>query len=83
MNSAYLGQIFKKRYGVSFGDYLHQYRMEKAKELLKHSDFKIYEISEKLGYKCPDNFIEKFEKINGLTPLQYRKNIKTFKELSI
>lgn len=75
INSAYLGQIFKKKYGVSFSDYLHQYRIEKSKELLKHTDFKIYEISEKLGYKCSDNFIEKFEKINGMTPLQYRRNI--------
>jgi two-component system response regulator YesN len=74
INSAYLGQIFKKRYGVSFNDYIHQYRMEKAKELLKRTDFKIYEISGKLGYKNTDNFIEKFEKINGITPLQYRKN---------
>lgn len=73
INSAYLGQIFKKKYGISFIDYLHQYRMTKAKELLRHTDFKIYEISEKLGYKSPDNFIEKFEKSNGTTPLQYRK----------
>jgi two-component system response regulator YesN len=77
INSAYLGQIFKKKYGVFFIDYLHQYRMTKAKELLKHTDFKIYEISEKLGYKCPDNFIEKFEKINGTTPLQYRRIVNT------
>jgi two-component system response regulator YesN len=74
INSAYLGQIFKKRYGVSFNDYIHQCRMEKAKELLIRTDFKIYEISEKIGYKNTDNFIEKFEKINGMTPFQYRKN---------
>lgn len=73
INSAYLGQIFKKKYGVSFTDYIHQYRMTKAKELLKHTDFKIYEISEKLGYKSSYNFIEKFEKMNGITPLQYRR----------
>lgn len=75
INSAYLGQIFKKKYGISFTDYLHQYRVTKAKELLKHTDYKIYEISEKLGYKSPDNFIEKFEKVNGTTPFQYRRAI--------
>jgi two-component system, response regulator YesN len=75
INPAYLGQIFKKRYQVSFNDYIHQYRIEKAKELLKRTDLKVYEISEKLGYKNSDNFIEKFEKSNGMTPLQYRKSI--------
>lgn len=75
INSAYLGQIFKRKYGISFGEYLHQYRIKKAKELLISTDFKIYEISEKLGYKNCDNFIAKFEKIIGTTPNQYRKSI--------
>lgn len=77
MNPAYLGQLFKKRYGVCLIDYIHQYRMEKAKELLKRTDLKIYEISEKLGYKCPDSFIERFEKTNSITPSQYRKKIQS------
>ncbi len=75
INPAYLGQIFKRKYGVSFNDYLHKYRIEKAKDLLKGTDLKIYEISEKLGYKNTDNFIEKFEEIIGTTPLQYRKSL--------
>jgi len=76
INSAYLGQIFKKKYDVSFTDYLHNYRIKKAKELLINTDFKIYEISEKLGYKKADCFIEKFEKITGTTPFKYRKSIR-------
>ena len=73
INSAYLGQIFKKQYNVSFKDYLNAYRIEKAAELLKRSDDKIYKIAEKVGYNNTDYFINKFVQIKEKTPLQYRK----------
>ncbi|NSB12535.1 response regulator transcription factor [Clostridium beijerinckii] len=73
INSAYLGQIFKKQYSISFKDYLNAYRIEKAAELLKRSDDKIYKIAEKVGYNNTDYFINKFVQLKEKTPLQYRK----------
>lgn len=73
INSAYLGQIFKKQYNLSFKDYLNEYRIEKASELLKRSDEKIYKIAEKVGYNNTDYFINKFVQLKEKTPLQYRK----------
>lgn len=73
LNSAYLGQIFKKKYKVSFKDYLNEFRIEKAAEILKRSDEKIYEIAEKVGYSNNDYFINKFTQIKGKTPFKYRK----------
>lgn len=73
INSAYLGQIFKKQYNALFNDYLNAYRIEKASELLKRSDDKIYKIAEKVGYNNTDYFINKFVKLKEKTPLQYRK----------
>lgn len=77
INSAYLGQIFKKQYKVSFKDYLNTYRIEKAAELLKRSDDRIYNIAEKVGYNNPDYFINKFVQIKKRTPMQYRKQFFT------
>lgn len=73
INSAYLGQIFKKHYNVSFNNYLNDYRIEKAAELLKRSDEKIYKIAEQVGFSNTDYFINKFVKLKQKTPLQYRK----------
>lgn len=73
INSAYLGQIFKKQYNVSFKDHLNAYRIEKASELLKRSDDKIYKIAEKVGYSNTDYFINKFMQLKQKTPMQYRK----------
>lgn len=72
INSAYLGQLFKKRYGVYFKDYLNCVRIEKAKELLLNSNEKVYKISELVGYNNVDYFINKFTKVVGTTPSKYR-----------
>lgn len=73
INSAYLGQIFRKRFACSFKDYLNDYRIDKASELLCRSDDKIYEIAAAVGFNSTDYFISKFVQLKGTTPLQYRK----------
>ncbi len=73
INCAYLGQIFKKKFEVSFKDYLNNYRIDKACEMLLRSDDKVYEIAEAVGFNNTDYFISKFVQIKGTTPLQYRK----------
>ena len=76
MNTAYLGQIFKKQFGMSFKDYLNNYRIERATELLIRTDERIYLIANLVGFKNTDYFISKFVQLKGLTPLQFRKQFK-------
>lgn len=73
VNSAYLGQLFHKRYGCSFKDYLNNYRIEKAVELLRKTDMKTYEIANAVGYKDVDYFVNKFIAVKGCTPAKFRK----------
>lgn len=72
INSAYLGQLFKKKYGIYFKDYLNCVRIDKAKELLLNSNEKVYKISELVGYNNVDYFINKFTKVVGTTPSKFR-----------
>ena len=74
VNSSYLGQIFKKKYGMSFKDYLSNYRVQIAAGLLLKSDMKIAQIAEEVGYKDTDYFINRFIALKGCTPSKYRKN---------
>lgn len=73
VNSSYLGQIFRKKYGQSFKDYLCNYRIEEAARQLIKTDKKIHQIAEDVGYKDSDYFIRKFIEIKGCTPSKYRK----------
>ncbi len=80
INSAYLGQIFKRQYGSSFKDYLNNYRIDRSSELLRRSDEQIYLIASAVGFNNTDYFISKFVQIKGITPLQYRKQYLTSKK---
>lgn len=69
----YLGTIFYKHMGRSFLDYLAQYRVQKAAELLESGKYLIYEVSEMVGYRDHDYFRRVFKDYMGVTPSQYRK----------
>ena len=74
MNSSYLGQVFRKKYNISFKDYLTNIRINEAAKQLIMTDKKINQISEEVGYMDCDYFIRKFIEIKGCTPSKYRKN---------
>lgn len=67
----YLSNIFSKNMGENFTKYLVRYRIEKAKELLRTGKYKVYEISEMVGYKNTDYFSRIFKEYSGVTPSEY------------
>ncbi|OMF36885.1 hypothetical protein BK133_08165 [Paenibacillus sp. FSL H8-0548] len=73
VSNSYLSSLFKQELGVNFLDYLHQYRVERSKELLRQS-YKIYAVSKLVGYQEERHFSSTFKKWTGLTPRQYQKN---------
>ncbi|WP_208559865.1 helix-turn-helix domain-containing protein [Marinilactibacillus kalidii] len=75
-NPNYLSSIFKKETGVTFSDYLIDYRLTKAKDWLIDTELTVKEIAEKLKYGNSQNFIRSFKKREQLTPGQYRKQLK-------
>jgi two-component system, response regulator YesN len=74
INSSYLGQLFRKKYGQSFKDYLTAYRIEEAASQLLRTDKKIGQIADDVGYHDTDYFISRFIEQKGCTPSKYRKN---------
>lgn len=75
LNEKYFTNRFTKETGETFSSYVTALRMQKAKELLKTTSFKVYEISEMVGYRNVEHFNRVFKKINGVTPAQYRKTM--------
>lgn len=75
LNEKYFTNRFTKEAGETFSSYLTALRMQKAKELLKTTTFKIYEISEMVGYRNVEHFNRVFKKMNNVTPAQYRKTM--------
>lgn len=73
VNASYLGQVFRKKYGQSFKDYLCAYRIDRAIDELLRTDKKVKEIAEEVGYKDVDYFVSKFIARTGCTPAKYRR----------
>lgn len=68
-----LSRMFKEETGYAFGDYLIDYRMNKAKEWLAHTEMPIKEIAERLRYTTVQNFSRIFKQVADMPPGQYRK----------
>lgn len=68
----HLSMIFAQQTGNTLIKYLTEYRMNKAKELLRCSGKRSSEISAEVGYKDSHYFSYLFKKTQGMTPTQYR-----------
>lgn len=73
ISKSYLCDLFKKEMNITFIDYVTNLRIEKAKYLLSHSDMKMYEISESVGYNDYAYFSQIFKRYTGTTLSNYRK----------
>ena len=72
LNYTYFSHLFKENTGVSFVDYLKNIRIEKAKDLLKNSCCKVYEVAQMVGYPNSKQFTKIFGEITGISPIEYR-----------
>lgn len=73
MSPSYFSAIFKKETGETFVEALTKKRMQVAKNLLKYTSLKNYEIAEKIGFSDAHYFSQTFKKYIGKTPKEYAK----------
>lgn len=78
LNYSYFSQAFQEYYGESFSNYVRRLRLDKAKELLVHSDLKVYEISDQVGFENVKHFTRIFKDTEGITALEYRSQRRLF-----
>lgn len=74
LDRSYLGSIFKQQLDTSLQDFLVNYRMDRACELMKNVSLSIGDISRSVGYDDPLLFSKIFRKIKSKSPREYRKD---------
>ncbi|MBO5246569.1 MAG: response regulator [Eubacterium sp.] len=77
LSSSYLCTVFKTETGQTLNQYLTNFRIEKAKQLLADPRNKVNEVAIQVGYSDCNYFGKTFKKVVGLSPSEYRE-----KELS-
>lgn len=74
VSASYLSRLFKKETGDSVSAYIRIQKIEKAKNLLRYSDYSIIDIANRLSFSSQSHFIQQFRELTGITPKKYRDN---------
>ena len=76
MNATTLKTVFKDVYGSSIAAHIKEHRMEKAAELLVHSQMPVNQIAQEVGYESQSKFSLVFKDFFKLSPMEYKKKHK-------
>ena len=68
----YLSELFKKHTGKTISEYLTEYRLEKACQLLDHAEYRVGDVSGMVGIHDGRYFSNMFKKKYGIAPSEYR-----------
>lgn len=73
MTQEYFSYLFHKDTKIKFSDFVRDYRIGVAKQLLSEPGCRVQEVSYAVGYTDPKYFSKIFRKATGLTPLEYSR----------
>ena len=79
LSEKYVLQLFKKKYGETFLQYLQRRRIENARTLLSETDLTVAEVARRCGYTSDQSFRRNFVQSTSLTPGEYRSKNATQK----
>ena len=72
-SASYFSALFKRETGENFVKYLTRVRIDRAKELLQHTNLSVADICSRVGYNDLKHFTQTFKKETSLSPAQYRR----------
>lgn len=76
ISDSYLSFIFKTKTGVNLNNYISEYRIDKAVELIENTDMLIRDIAIACGISSINSFYRLFKKYKGISPQEFRENKK-------
>lgn len=78
ISEVYFRKLFFKYYNISPKQYILDFRIQKAKQMLVETPFTVLAISESCGFSSPNHFCRVFKQHSGLTPTQYASKYSVF-----
>lgn len=76
LDKRYLSSIFKEKLQLTVSEYIAKIKLDKSKELLQSTNLRISDIANTVGFDDQFHFSKFFKKSEGLSPMQYRKQLK-------
>ena len=72
-SAPYYTDWFKKKMGCIPSEYIQVLRIEKAKELLNTTHYRVLDVALQVGYANCSSFVRAFKAVTGITPDSYRR----------
>lgn len=69
----YLAHIFQEEFHTSPISYLIARRIEESRFMLRETDHSLSQIAEILGFSSPSYFSQSFRRLEGISPIEFRK----------
>jgi AraC family transcriptional regulator len=76
-----LARAFRRAYGCTVGEYVRKLRIERAARQLADTDLSLAEIALAEGFSDQSHFSNLFRRHTGLSPLQFRRAVRSTKPL--
>lgn len=73
-NKAYFTTLFRKNFGMTFTDYLNNYKINIAKGHIRNGNYNLNDVAEKSGFNYYAYFFKKFKAIVGISPSEFVDN---------
>lgn len=73
INPDYLNRVFREVHHMTMTQYLHRRRLSDAAKLLRETTDSVAEVASMCGYSSVAHFRRMFERLNGLSPREYRR----------
>ncbi len=72
VNKSHLCRVFSRGMNLPLHEYLNAQRIERAKQLIRLSDMKMYDVALSVGFKNTTHFNVTFKKLVHMTPIEYK-----------
>ncbi len=75
-NVSYYSEWFRRSFGCLPSEYLRMVRIEKAREILATTRYRVIDVAIQVGYGNASSFTRAFREVEGVTPSRYRQTAK-------
>ena len=78
VSSHHLSQVINENKNLNFQDYINQYRIEEAKNMMTTKfveEYKLEFLANEVGFNSSTSFYRAFKKFTSLSPAQYLKKV--------
>jgi YesN/AraC family two-component response regulator len=68
VSKEHLSRIFKKKFGMTVTEFIHQIRIETARKLMAAGEYSLKQVCYETGYQSYNDFYRNFRKVTGVSP---------------